>query len=220
MIPITALAISLSCSQGTKQSDEHGKTEVNDSSPMDSANTTADSINGQPTQADSSKKVDTVEIPRPKNIRKISETLGKKYGRIVFDTPMLTRKPIPSKIESNQVEISVLTQPIAQAAVPDTIRLRLFNCSADTILTGLHYDIQYWTKEKWKKVEYEQNLSIVTEDIGHILPPLQSSDYVIQLFTDLYDFKKGKYRIRKYYLDNNQPPPKKSNDVYAEFKID
>lgn len=34
----------------------------------------------------------SVRIPRPKNIRKISETLAKKYGGLIADAPILTKK--------------------------------------------------------------------------------------------------------------------------------
>lgn len=86
-------------------------------------------------------------------------------------------------------------------------------------MTGLHHELQYWKEGEWEKIKYPQDFILVYEDIGYRLLPKESTDYIVQLYTDLYSFDKGKYRIQKYYIKDKQAPKKVTHYIYAEFEI-
>lgn len=162
---------------------------------------------------------DSTRIPRPKNIRKISETLAKKYGGLIADAPILTKKSIKTSHADTTVKLLAVEQQLIYNSIPDTLRLRLFNYSTDVIMTGLHHELQYWKEGEWEKIKYPQDFVLVYEDIGYRLLPKESTDYIVQLYTDLYSFDKGKYRIQKYYIKDKQAPKKVTHYIYAEFEI-
>ncbi|MCT1523660.1 immunoglobulin-like domain-containing protein [Sphingobacterium hotanense] len=141
---------------------------------------------------------------------------GASYGRLIFDAPV---RPIILEKAPNRdqgVRVAVLSLPLKVASLKDTIRIRLYNYTSDTLKTGLSYRIEFLERNGWKTVSPPQGYGFF-EDIGYSLLPYHGSDFLIRMFPHIHRYRPGRYRIIKdYFVDdyrNNQ-------EISAEFLIE
>jgi len=114
------------------------------------------------------------------------------------------------------VILSISTTVFKITTIPDTVRVAMINSTADTLTTGLHYEIQRLESNKWVKVLPDQ----MFQDIGFAILPNHSKSFTVKMMKDQAAYKSGDYRIAKYYLNQDFRKTKKHYFVYAEFRIE
>lgn len=117
-----------------------------------------------------------------------------------------TNEPISLSVKPNILKLSEL---------PETVEVTMTNNTQETISAGLHYWIEHYEINEWKKVSPEQTF----DDIGYNFSPSVFYTYEKNLFTEEIDYKIGRYRIGKYYLTSDDQKAKEGFNVYAEFEI-
>lgn len=96
--------------------------------------------------------------------------------------------------------------------------LRMTNNTDEEIMTGEAYSIEYSEKGNWTHVEAFKDISFIS--IGYLLKKGNTKEFPIQFYADKHPYKKGTYRIVKYYVLNKDQAPKTSHNAYAKFSID
>lgn len=90
------------------------------------------------------------------------------------------------------------------------IEVRIINNTNIDIITGVGYYIEYFTNNEWTRVP----LHYAFVEIAIIVLPDSSKDYIIDLQSNRYDYKKGLYRVVKKIKANNK-------DIFltAQFEV-
>ena len=60
---------------------------------------------------------------------------------------------------------------------------------------------------------------ILFHDLGWRLKPSESENFNMKLYKDQINYKTGKYRIVKYYLNSDYQKTKETHNVYGQFDI-
>ena len=118
--------------------------------------------------------------------------------------------------EKKSVSLSVEPTVFKLSEIPDTLKVTMTNNTNDTITTGLHYWIENYEHYKWKEISPKD---ITFNDIGWQLKPNETENFAKKLYKDQINYKVGKYRIVKYYLNSDYQKTRESHNVYGEFEI-
>lgn len=120
-----------------------------------------------------------------------------------------------SKLQDT-VLLSSPTDVFKLSSIPDTLSFKMINHTKDTLMTGLHYDIQKLENNKWIKALPDQAFN----DIGIIVLPSESKSFTVRTIKDQVIYKSGTYRVVKYYLKNDFQKTREQFFVYAEFRME
>ena len=115
------------------------------------------------------------------------------------------------------VQLTVDPKVFQHAAIPDVLSVHMLNNSSDTIITGLHYQIEYFENQQWKDI-LPKNL--LFNDLGWELKPQQSQNFEKELYKDSLAYKAGKYRIVKHYVKTSFQKKNENFVVYGSFVIE
>ncbi len=121
-----------------------------------------------------------------------------------------------NNIEDKSVSLSVVPNVFKLSEIPDTVTVTITNNTNDTITTGLHYQIENYENNEWKEVSPKD---MVFHDLGWRLKPTESENFDKKLYKDQFNYKAGKYRIVKYYLNSDYQKTRENHNVYGEFEI-
>ena len=127
-----------------------------------------------------------------------------------------SKKEKGNDVEDGLVSLSIEPNVIKLSEIPDTIKATISNITNDTITTGLHYHIENYQNSVWKEVSPKD---MAFHDLGWRLKPTESEIFDKKLYKDQINYKAGKYRIVKYYLNSDYKKTRKSHNVYGEFEI-
>lgn len=122
-----------------------------------------------------------------------------------------------NNIEDKSVSLSVVPNVFKLSEIPDTVTVTITNNTNDTITTGLHYQIENYENNEWKEVSPKD---ILFHDLGWTLKPTDTENFEKKLYKDQINYKAGKYRIVKYYLNSDYQKTKENHNVYGEFDIE
>lgn len=146
----------------------------------------------------------------------ISSTLLVSCDQTKKEEEQSTKKEQVNGIAHESVLLSVEPRVFKLSEIPDTIIVKMTNNTNDTITTGVHYQIENYDNNEWKEVSPKD---MVFHDLGWRLKPTESENFDKKLYKDQINYKSGKYRIVKYYLNSDYQKTKKNHDVYGEFEI-
>ncbi|MBL3547385.1 immunoglobulin-like domain-containing protein [Chryseobacterium sp. KMC2] len=127
-----------------------------------------------------------------------------------------TTKEQVNDVVDKTVSLSIEPKIFKLSEIPDILKVTISNNTNDTITTGVHYQIENYQNNVWKEVSPKD---IVFEDLGWRLKPAESEDFDKKLYKDQINYKAGKYRIVKYYLNSDYQTTKETHNVYGEFEI-
>ncbi|RZJ91784.1 MAG: hypothetical protein EOO20_04105 [Chryseobacterium sp.] len=119
-------------------------------------------------------------------------------------------------IKDKSVLLSLEPNLFKLSEIPDTVTLTITNNTSDTITTGLYYQIESFENNEWKEVSPKD---MVFHDLGWKLKPSDTENFQMKLYKDQIDYRAGKYRIVKYYLNSDYRKTKEKQNVYGEFEI-
>lgn len=124
---------------------------------------------------------------------------------------------IGSALLHKGVQLTVDPKVFQHAAIPNVLSVHMLNNSSDTIITGLHYQIEYFENQQWKDI-LPKNL--LFNDLGWELKPQQSKNFEKELYKDSLAYKAGKYRIVKHYVKTSFQKKNENFVVYGSFVIE
>ncbi|MCC2598517.1 immunoglobulin-like domain-containing protein [Sphingobacterium sp. FBM7-1] len=127
-----------------------------------------------------------------------------------------TTKEQVNDMVDKTVSLSIEPEIFKLSEIPDAIKVTITNNTNDTITTGVHYQIENYQNNVWKEVSPKD---IVFEDLGWRLKPTNSEIFDKKLYKDQINYKTGKYRIVKYYLNSDYQTTRETHNVYGEFEI-
>lgn len=127
-----------------------------------------------------------------------------------------TTKEQVNDMVDKTVSLSIEPEIFNLSEIPDAIKVTITNNTNDTITTGVHYQIENYQNNVWKEVSPKD---IVFEDLGWRLKPTNSEIFDKKLYKDQINYKTGKYRIVKYYLNSDYQTTRETHNVYGEFEI-
>lgn len=110
----------------------------------------------------------------------------------------------------NGIEMNVW--PERNGGVPQTLQLTVKNNTDNVIQFGANYSIECFAAGKWTEVDLG-NFPVIM--IMYNLPPGESGNYTINLFTDRVKYPEGEYRIVKLISDGQSD----GQLSYGYFKI-
>lgn len=114
------------------------------------------------------------------------------------------------------VSLSVEPKVFKLSENPDTIIVKMTNNINDTTTTGVHYQIENYENNEWKEVSPKD---MVFHDLGWRIKPTESENFDKKLYKDQINYRVGKYRIVKYYLNSDYQKTRKNHNVYGKFEI-
>lgn len=120
-------------------------------------------------------------------------------------------------LTEEKVYLSVLTSAERVPLMEDKIIVRIYNYSADTLMGGNHYKLEYWDNGKWVKVGPPKNAGF--EDLGYPINAFEAREFIVPLFPDRHVYRPGRYRVTKPVNIIGKPWPKGENEISAEFDI-
>ncbi len=121
-----------------------------------------------------------------------------------------------TSIQENTVALTLEQATFALTNVPNEVVVKMHNTTAAPIVTGLRFSLECYTGSEWKSLVPEMAFN----DIGYTIDQNRSHQFTIDLIKDRVTYKKGTYRISKYYLDENYSETRKQYTVYAQFEIE
>ncbi|WP_400263268.1 immunoglobulin-like domain-containing protein [Sphingobacterium sp. SG20118] len=127
-----------------------------------------------------------------------------------------TKKEQVNDKEDKSISLSVDPKVFILSQIPDTIKVIITNNTNDTITTGLRYQIENYEDNEWKEISPKD---ILFHDLGWRLKPSESENFNMKLYKDQINYKTGKYRIVKYYLNSDYQKTRESHNVYGQFDI-
>ncbi|TJZ61543.1 hypothetical protein FAZ15_10165 [Sphingobacterium olei] len=171
--------------------------------------TAADDSPGMIARADESNTKDSSKInPLPMFIS------GKRFQDLSL--PSIDLKA-DSSTEA-RVSLSVLGASMIASEIKDTLRVRMYNYTSDTLTTGLHYTVEFQDQGKWNKVSPPENVGF--EDLGYGILPFTARDFLVALFPDRHNYRSGKYRVLKRYHLRDYSRSKRKYEIFVEFEIE
>lgn len=117
---------------------------------------------------------------------------------------------------SKTVTLSAKPYNLKLAEIPEALTVTMTNSTNDTITTGLNYQIEHFQNNKWERISPD----LVFHDLGYMIPFGKSKVFDVKLVKNQINYKKGKYRIAKYYLKPDYQTTKENINVYSEFNIE
>jgi len=125
-----------------------------------------------------------------------------------------------AKVETDSIHktvtLSIEPKLFKLSSLPDSVNVKMMNNTNDTIITGLHYEIEHFKNNQWLKASPDQFFN----DIGFSLTEGKLRDFEIKLLKKQIDYEVGKYRITKYYLKHDYQKTKQTFEVFAQFDIE
>lgn len=146
----------------------------------------------------------------------ISSTLLFSCNQTKKKEEQTTKKELVNDIEDKSVSLSVDPKVFILSEIPDTIKVTITNNSNDTITTGLRYQIENYENYEWKEISPKD---ILFHDLGWQIKPSESENFDMKLYKNQINYKTGKYRIVKYYLNSDYQKTRESHNVYGQFDI-
>ena len=137
---------------------------------------------------------------------------------VMKDTLLKTVVLEKDSLIQDKVTLLILTLAGKAPGVEETIFVRMYNYSSDTLLTGLNYSVEFLDNGKWVMVSPPKNVGWV--DMGYILNPFIAQDFPILLFPDRHTYRAGRYRVNKGYFTRQGLWPYRKKQVSTEFEFE
>ncbi len=115
-----------------------------------------------------------------------------------------------NKSEEHEMNINMKTELDSYPKTADTITVIITNKNDFKYNTGKDYIIEYYDGSTWDKIP----LQFLAHDIMITLLPQEPKEFKINLFSEQYQYKSGKYRICKTIYTSDE-----KHNICAQFNI-